>query len=328
MISLVDHVEFLLARHDCVIVPGWGAFISQYIHSRSENHGIILERPERKISFNGALEHNDGLLVHSVMRRERVSYLHANEAVAQEVESLKKQLRHDGEVPFGRLGVFRQEANYKMSYFPFESITENDKYFGLLKKMEFHPLTYRNDAKVADVHSKKTKIVYIPIKRNYLQVAASIIVLLMLSIVLTTPVAKLNRQDYASLNTFTLSTSNVSVTTLPNKEKMPNIDLSQKKLDGKSRAQKEEQDGVINKKFRDSGMPCVSKGDYYLIVASLTSHKQAEKYIAESGDSGLQILDGQHKYRVYVANGTLVQLTKIKNHISTKHSDAWIYKAK
>ena len=73
MISIVEHIEYLIARHDCVVVPGWGAFIAQYEASSVSALGRW-QNPGRQISFNSALSYNDGLLASSIMQREQCAY--------------------------------------------------------------------------------------------------------------------------------------------------------------------------------------------------------------------------------------------------------------
>ena len=33
MISMIEHIEYLMLSHDCVVVPGFGAFIAQHNES-------------------------------------------------------------------------------------------------------------------------------------------------------------------------------------------------------------------------------------------------------------------------------------------------------
>ena len=81
-----------MTRHDCVVIPGWGAFIANYDAARYDTGGNLLERPQRMIGFNAGLTHNDGLLAHSLMRREGMDYPQAMRLIADHVTSFGKQL--------------------------------------------------------------------------------------------------------------------------------------------------------------------------------------------------------------------------------------------
>ena len=68
MISLGKHIEILLWEHDCVIVPGLGAFIANHASAcYNENGDNMFLPPYRNVCFNQSLATNDGLLVQAYM---------------------------------------------------------------------------------------------------------------------------------------------------------------------------------------------------------------------------------------------------------------------
>ncbi|MDE5735443.1 MAG: SPOR domain-containing protein, partial [Duncaniella sp.] len=104
MNTLALHIEYLLLRHDCVIVPGLGAFLVHRDEARLED-GRRLLPPVRTLGFNSELTLNDGLLAGSVARRDSITYEAARQRIGQCVESFIHQLRESGTVPLGRLGT-------------------------------------------------------------------------------------------------------------------------------------------------------------------------------------------------------------------------------
>ena len=60
-------------EHDFVIVPAFGGFVSEYQAARITEGGIFYP-PQKEIGFNPNLVYNDGLLAHSIMEREQVSF--------------------------------------------------------------------------------------------------------------------------------------------------------------------------------------------------------------------------------------------------------------
>ncbi|MBO5704071.1 MAG: SPOR domain-containing protein, partial [Bacteroidaceae bacterium] len=53
MIALARHIESLLLKHDCVIVPDFGGFVTQQVAARYvEDEGLFLP-PYRSVGFNG-----------------------------------------------------------------------------------------------------------------------------------------------------------------------------------------------------------------------------------------------------------------------------------
>lgn len=210
MISLTDHIEYLISEHDCVIVPGWGAFIAQYTSACENELGKTIRRPERKLGFNPSLDYNDGLLAASIMRKERMSYEEANALISEAVVSIKKQLSHEGEVPFGRLGFFRSLGDGRTSDFEsFGNVYGNNYYFGL-SNLNIPTLAMLRQEDVEDTKPQvvKGKHLYIPINWSSIQIAASIIVLFVLTFVLTTPISQEYNQDYAGLSTINVVSEN------------------------------------------------------------------------------------------------------------------------
>ena len=85
MISLVQHIEYLMIYNDCVVIPGWGALIANYRPSTVK--GSIMECPQRTIAFNGDINHNDGMLANSLMRRHHMSYEQACSFIADKLSN-------------------------------------------------------------------------------------------------------------------------------------------------------------------------------------------------------------------------------------------------
>jgi len=54
------YIRELLFRHDCVIIPGFGAFIGNYFPSQVDRNDGLFYPPSRRITFNRHLTGNDG----------------------------------------------------------------------------------------------------------------------------------------------------------------------------------------------------------------------------------------------------------------------------
>lgn len=119
MDTVILHIEYLLRHHDCVVLPGWGAFIARRVTAsfRSEGH-YVMTPPARSIAFNAELREDDGLLLSSVCRRENMTYSEATHYVRSQVCYLSEILREDGEVVFGHLGKFSVCDNMPLRFFP------------------------------------------------------------------------------------------------------------------------------------------------------------------------------------------------------------------
>ena len=109
MNTIILHIEYLLRRHECVVLPGWGAFIARrtpaYFYDKENS---LMMPPSRRVAFNAELQEDDGLLASSLCRREKLTYGEAASYIRRQVEYINDLLLSDGEIPFGNLRRVRE----------------------------------------------------------------------------------------------------------------------------------------------------------------------------------------------------------------------------
>lgn len=117
MNNLFQHIEYLMLRHDCVIVPGLGAFIASVTPARFDMEKGIIIPPSRTVMFNQAVAIDDGLIANSYSRKHGISFEEARQVIIRESNYLIADLRSCGEVRCGRLGklVLGEEGNIVFS---------------------------------------------------------------------------------------------------------------------------------------------------------------------------------------------------------------------
>ena len=86
MFELTRHIESLLLRNDCVIVPHLGGFVTSFRPARWVREENLFLPPTRSVGFNAHLTINDGLLTQSYMQAADVSYPDAQRLVERDVE--------------------------------------------------------------------------------------------------------------------------------------------------------------------------------------------------------------------------------------------------
>lgn len=117
MNEMISHIEFLLHTHNCVIVPGLGGFVVNTTPtSRDGLSGF--HAPVCELVFNRDLTYNDGLLVESFMRVQKISFEAAHLKINAAVKVLKEELREEKSVELGDLGNFRMIDDQRFSYSP------------------------------------------------------------------------------------------------------------------------------------------------------------------------------------------------------------------
>ncbi|MCR9263499.1 MAG: SPOR domain-containing protein [Flavobacteriaceae bacterium] len=85
-----SYIEKLLFDYNCVVVPGFGAFLA---HGKSAEIDVTtntLVPPSKTISFNAQLSKNDGLLVSHIAKEKKLGY----EELLQEVEEVSRSWKN------------------------------------------------------------------------------------------------------------------------------------------------------------------------------------------------------------------------------------------
>ena len=131
MIALARHIEGLLLKHDCVIVPNFGGFVTQQVSARYvEDEGLFLP-PYRSVGFNGYLKLNDGLLVQSYMNSYGISYVEALQQIETAVAEIKSELHATGSYELGGIGVFKLALSGSYDFQPCEAGVVSPELYGL-----------------------------------------------------------------------------------------------------------------------------------------------------------------------------------------------------
>lgn len=118
MKELIRHIEVLLLRHSCVIVPGLGGFVAHRVPARYVREENLFLPPHRSIGFNPDLTINDGLLVQSYMQSRNMDYPATLKLIGQEVDEIKEALKENGELELGGIGRFLMKSNGMLEFVP------------------------------------------------------------------------------------------------------------------------------------------------------------------------------------------------------------------
>lgn len=115
VIELDRHIEILLLSNDCVIVPGLGGFMAHHVDARYEDEESLFLPPLRTIGFNPQLTMNDSLLAQSYVEAYDMSYPEALRRIEREVIELKQHMDNDGYYELYDIGVLRlnEEGHYE-----------------------------------------------------------------------------------------------------------------------------------------------------------------------------------------------------------------------
>lgn len=131
MIELSRHIESLMLKHDCVIVPGLGGFITQYVPARRVEGEQLFLPPCRTVGFNQQLTLNDGLLVQSYMQAYDTNYPETIKLINDAVKQLKQELQENGEYELSGIGRLTLGIGGKYNFTPCEAGVLSPELYGL-----------------------------------------------------------------------------------------------------------------------------------------------------------------------------------------------------
>lgn len=309
MISMIEHIEYLMLSNDCVVVPGFGAFIAQYTSSNNCAQNSTFTSPKRSISFNASINHNDGLLANSIAKKASIPYAEALKQIEKSSTICRQALSDGSEVPFGRLGFFISNAEGHIEFIPFHHELANDDFFGL-QSFSFPTLAERNaqvanEETVSETYSEPEINIG---RRNWfshkaVQIAASIVMLVCLTFALSTPII-------VDKPTHQLATLNVPTPTMPKHKVVKTEEISlQKQVEAAS--EKKEAN---------------SNGRYAIIICSLKKQSQVAQYFQENKDiNPANVIKKNGYYMIYFNRGDNYQeLVKEAKQMPKPYTEFWI----
>lgn len=108
--DISHYISRLLFRYDCVIVPDFGGFISNYHSAVYKPELHIFSPPAKIVAFNSKLTVNDGLLANFIAQCNRCSFTEANIEIAAFVKSINNDLDSGKKILFEGIGNFTKNS--------------------------------------------------------------------------------------------------------------------------------------------------------------------------------------------------------------------------
>ncbi len=136
---LDKYLKALLFEHDCVVIPGFGGFVTNYISA--EIHPITNKflPPRKNVAFNEQLRLNDGLLVSYIARTENISPEKAMNTVRGFADSIIQGLKGGNQYILKDIGKFFYNPEHKLEFEPENKVNYAESSFGLTEFF-FKPL--------------------------------------------------------------------------------------------------------------------------------------------------------------------------------------------
>lgn len=324
---MIEHIEYLMLSNDCVVVPGFGAFIAQYKSSMNGIQTSTFIAPKRNISFNASIIHNDGLLANSIAKKSAISYTEALNEIEKSITVCKQMLADGSEIPFGRLGFFISNSEGHMEFIPFHHESANDDFYGLqaFNFPTLEELSAKLEESVEDKlvnsdneqHEATTARKPNWFGRKVLQIAASIIVLFGLTFALSTPII-------VDRHTQQLATMNIPTPKTPKKKVVkPDSSATKQKQEQKAelaQTQTIQEEKKVEQPVQNNG------GRYAIIICTLKNQNQVAQYFQNNKDiNPNNVIIQNGLYMIYYdRSDNYPELLKEAQQMPQAYSQYWI----
>lgn len=129
--KMTQYISALLYRYPCVIVPGFGAFITEIQSSFYDVEKQMFFPPQKRISFNRNIVNNDGLLANHIATQEQLSYEEAVTRIQAMVADWNNTLTSFDSLNLESIGIFSYNEEKSLQFDPIQNQNYLATSFGL-----------------------------------------------------------------------------------------------------------------------------------------------------------------------------------------------------
>ena len=143
-----NYIHDLLYRYDCVIVPGFGGFITNAVSAKVDYFSNTFYPPTKQITFNSHLINNDGLLANYIASSETISFQQASEKIEEIVKSWRSALQSES-VVIDKVGFLSLNKEQQIVFEPMSASNYLTATFGMtsLSSPAIKRVAYKEEAK-------------------------------------------------------------------------------------------------------------------------------------------------------------------------------------
>lgn len=129
--KIEQYISQLLFRYQCVTVPGFGAFLTEFQSAQLDENSHSFYPPKKMVSFNPFIKNNDGLLANHLAQAEKISYEIAVNSIQNEVSHWKTKIQEFGSFSVKNVGDFSLNSENNIVFVPIDQINYLTESFGL-----------------------------------------------------------------------------------------------------------------------------------------------------------------------------------------------------
>jgi nucleoid DNA-binding protein len=163
--NLGKYIQTLLPEHDTVIIPGFGAFISEYKPARINKDTGEMSPPSSTLRFDPNIRFNDGLLASHIAAVDDISIAQANRLIDSEKEEILYRLDKGETVTLDEFGIlfYTAEREIQFTYTGQDNLLMDAFGLGNTSLIE-EPDTDEEEETVEDIPEETTEAEEMPIQ--------------------------------------------------------------------------------------------------------------------------------------------------------------------
>ena len=131
--NLAKEISFLLYKHNCVILPGFGAFLLREKDAERNEVAKYATPKQKVVTFNQQIVNNDGLVANYVSTQHNCSYESGLEKINEYTTELWNTLKSKRNIEVSDIGTFYYTQEEKLVFVPYHSVNFDTASFGLPK---------------------------------------------------------------------------------------------------------------------------------------------------------------------------------------------------
>jgi hypothetical protein len=129
--QIAVYISDLLYRHECVVVPDFGAFISRRVPAQHFASSHTIYPPKKGLSFNAQIKQNDGLLANYIASAAKLSYEESVQGIRDYVRFLDQEIEDSGSITLHKVGRFSRNEEKSLQFTPMYLVNYLPEAFGL-----------------------------------------------------------------------------------------------------------------------------------------------------------------------------------------------------
>lgn len=177
--NLANYINDLLYRYECVIIPGFGGFITNRVGAKIDENLDVFFPPSKQIAFNSHLKANDGLLANYIAKSENISFEKASSNIDFTVNEWKNQMQ-TSPLQIATVGILSLNDKGQVIFEPTTKVNYLQDSFGLTNVESSSIKRYKEEVKTFIPITENSSKKGIPL---FIKYAATAAILLTLSFV-------------------------------------------------------------------------------------------------------------------------------------------------